>query len=81
MRRRKILAVLLVIMFAVMAFTQTATAASKAPKKIKLNKTKVTMYVGDTKTLKTTFTPSKAGKSVNGPVQTRRSPQSLKKAG
>lgn len=51
-------------MFAVMAFTQTAMAASKAPKKIKLNKTKVTMYVGDTKTLKTTFTPSKAGKSV-----------------
>jgi len=64
MGKRKLLAILLVFVFAAVSMPQTAFAATKAPKKIKLNKTKVTMYVGESQTLKTTFTPKKANKSV-----------------
>ena len=64
MRKRRLLAIFLVLVFAAASMSQTVFAASKAPKKIRLNKTKATMYVGETKTLKVTVTPKSASKAV-----------------
>ena len=64
MTKRKTIISITVMLLAVMMFSISAFAASKAPKKIKLSSTKLTMAVGDKATLKASFTPAKANKKV-----------------
>ncbi|MBQ6361460.1 MAG: Ig-like domain-containing protein [Lachnospiraceae bacterium] len=63
MKKRKYL-LLLFLVFAVILSAGTAMAAAKAPKKIKLNKKKLTLTVGKSYKLKATVSPKKANKKV-----------------
>ena len=63
MKKRKYL-LLLFLVFAVILSAGTAMAAAKAPKKIKLNKKKLTLTVGKSYKLKAAVSPKKANKKV-----------------
>ncbi len=64
MKRKALIIALMIALVAAMSMPLSVEAAKKAPKKIKLSKTKVTMYAGDKCTLKVKVTPSKANKKV-----------------
>ena len=55
---------MLIFLLTLTLSASTVFAAAKKPKKIKLNKTKITMYVGDTYKLKPSFSPKKANNKV-----------------
>ena len=59
---KRILAVMMTVLmlFGTVSVGMTSSAASKKVKKIKLNKSSITIYVGDTYSLKATVSPSNA---------------------
>ena len=63
MKKRRYL-LLLFLVFAMILSAGTAMAAAKAPKKIKLNKKKLTITVGQTEKLTAKVTPKKANQKV-----------------
>ena len=65
MRNHKSRLLFLLLFLLTLAISATTVfAAAKKPKKIKLNKNKLTIYVGNTYKLKASFTPKKANKKV-----------------
>ena len=64
MKKKSSLYAALLALIVVMLFSQNALAASRKVKSVKLSKTKVTMTVGQSKTLKVTIKPSGASKNV-----------------
>ena len=64
MKRNKHMLLILIFLFTLILSAGTAMAAVKAPKKIKLNKKKVTLTVGKSYKLKATVSPKKANKKV-----------------